>query len=156
MKSIHTLLACMLLISVTLICIINSQENFHNRRGGFGGGGGRGGFGGGRGGRGGGEYKGYKGAFYGSRGWPRYYGYSYGWPVYDTYYVDTTYEPDWCWKRVDSYETGVQSREQWKNWAQNRGMSRILFPKSGENFILVQSTSGCMQVNMNDYDIVTF
>ncbi len=97
-------------------------------------------------------------------GWGGYgYPYLYNVPAYyyDDYYSDDYTSDDWCWTKVTTTEANLSenaSRKDWSNWAINQGIKRILFPKDVKsgNFIMKQSITDCMPIDINNYDVSIF
>ena len=175
-----SILICIL--SLYLLYKSSEQEFYYfsrRRRGGRGGGGrgvfssmrgsgSRRGFSGSRGGhRGSFGRSGHRGR--GNRIYNNYYGGGggYGYPYlynvpayyYDDYYTDNYADDDWCWSKVTTTEANLSenaSKKDWSNWAINQGIKRILFPKdiTVGNFIMKQSISNCMSIDINNYDSV--
>ena len=98
------------------------------------------------------------------------YGYPYGAVLYDyglpdyyysDYYTDDFASDNWCWSKVTTDAANLQkdaTRKMWSDWAEEKGMKRILFPKDSKegNIIYKQSTTDCTFLDENNYDIVTF
>jgi hypothetical protein len=178
------ILICILLITILLIVFSiqymeNNVEQFYFSRRGGGRGGGRGfggrGFGGrgfgGRGFSGRGSGRGFGGrgwrnrGFNRNRGWGGYGGYpyiyAYGTPTYyyDDYYANDVSPNDWCWEKVTLKDADLKesvTRKEWVDWATRQGLKRILFPKTGENFIMKQSITNCSSIDISKYDSVIF